>query len=169
MKDVLFEKHGGPDGLHLAEVTDPTRGPRDLVVVLRGQDVKAVDDDDPHRGGGCDSSRGGFGIQLVKDLGARVVTVGSGGNHDCGRCVGGDRGSGYNKEDFTTAVSDCDVVFDTGGGDVQVRSYAVLKPGGRLVWIAAAPAGFQPTPKGVHVPRPKVKRDPAELERVLAL
>ena len=33
-------------------------------------------------------------------------------------------------------------MFDTVGGDV-VRSYKVLKPGGRLVWIAAAPEGFQ--------------------------
>ena len=36
-------------------------------------------------------------------------------------------------------------MFDTVGGEVQVRSYDVLKPGGRLVWIAPAPAGFQPS------------------------
>jgi NADPH:quinone reductase-like Zn-dependent oxidoreductase len=61
------------------------------------------------------------------------------------------------------------VVFDTVGGEVQVRSFAVLKPGGRLVWIAAAPAGFQPTRKDVHVLRPNVRRDRAHLERMLAL
>jgi NADPH:quinone reductase-like Zn-dependent oxidoreductase len=66
-------------------------------------------------------------------------------------------------------VHDCNVVFDTVGGEVQVRSYAVLKPGVRLVWIAAAPAGFQPSRKDVEVLRPNVKRDRAHLERMLAL
>ena len=66
-------------------------------------------------------------------------------------------------------MHDCDVVFDTVGGEVQVRSYAVLKPGGRLVWIATAPAGFQPPRKDVEVLRPNVKRDRAHLERMLAL
>src|SRR6516164_2123868 len=92
----------------------------------------------------------GFGIQLAKHLGA-------------------DRAIDYNEHDFATAVHDCDVVFDTVGGDVQVRSYAVLKPGGRLVWIAAAPPGFQPSRKDVEVLRPNVKRDRAHLERMLAL
>ena len=63
----------------------------------------------------------------------------------------------------------CDVVFDTVGGEVQVRSYDVLKPGGRLVWIAAAPSGFRPTRTDVQVLRPKVDRDRAHLERMLEL
>ena len=70
---------------------------------------------------------------------------------------------------FHQGRADCDVVFDTVGGDVQVRSYDVLKPGGRLVWIAAAPAGFQPSRKDVEVLRPNVARDRAHLERMLAL
>ena len=63
----------------------------------------------------------------------------------------------------------CDVVFDTVGGEVQVRSYEVLKPGGRLVWIAPAPAGFQPSRKDVEVLRPRVARDRAHLERMKEL
>jgi len=66
-------------------------------------------------------------------------------------------------------VSNCDVVFDTVGGEVQVRSYEVLKPGGRLVWVAAAPDGFQPSRKDVQTLRPGVARDRAHLERILAL
>jgi NADPH:quinone reductase-like Zn-dependent oxidoreductase len=75
----------------------------------------------------------------------------------------------YNAEDFTKAVADCDVVFDTVGGDVQIRSYAVLKPGGRLVWIAAAPEGSQPPRSDVKVLRPGVARDRKHLERILEL
>ena len=111
----------------------------------------------------------GFAIQLAKHLGATVITTASASNHDYVRGLGADRAIDYNARDFTAAVHECDVVFDTVGGDVQVRSYAVLKPGGRLVWIAAAPAGFQPTRKDVEVLRPNVKRDRAHLERMLAL
>src|SRR5499427_2746074 len=111
----------------------------------------------------------GFGIQLAKHLGATVVTTASARNHDYVRSLGADRVIDYNKEDFSKTVSGCDVVFDTVGGDVQVRSYPVLKLGGRLVWIAPAPAGFQPTRTDVQVLRPGVARDRAHLERMLAL
>ncbi len=111
----------------------------------------------------------GFAIQLAKHLGATVITTASARNHDYVKSLGADRAIDYNTQDFTKAAGDCDVVFDTVGGEVQVRSYDVLKPGGRLVWIAAAPAGFQPSRKDVQVLRPNVARDRAHLERMLAL
>jgi NADPH:quinone reductase-like Zn-dependent oxidoreductase len=111
----------------------------------------------------------GFAIQLAKHIGATVVTTASARNHDYVRGLGADRVIDYQKEDFASAVSDCDVVFDTVGGEVQVRSYKVLKPGGRLVWIAAAPAGFQPSRSDVEVLRPRVARDRAHLERMIEL
>jgi NADPH:quinone reductase-like Zn-dependent oxidoreductase len=111
----------------------------------------------------------GFAIQLAKYLGAVVVTTASARNHDYVKSLGADRAIDYNTQDFTKVAGPCDVVFDTVGGEVQVRSYEVLKPGGRLVWIAAAPAGFQPSRKDVEVLRPNVKRDRAHLERMLAL
>jgi NADPH:quinone reductase-like Zn-dependent oxidoreductase len=111
----------------------------------------------------------GFAIQLARHLGATVITTASARNHDYVRSLGADRAVDYNTEDFATTVRDCDVVFDTVGGEVQVRSYAVLKAGGRLVWIAAAPPGFQPSRKDVEVVRPNVKRDRAHLQRMLAL
>jgi len=108
----------------------------------------------------------GFAIQLAKHIGATVITTASARNHDYVKGLGADRVIDYNTEDFTKSVSNCDVVFDTVGGDVQVRSYAVLKPGGRLVWIAPAPAGFQPPRSDVEVLRPRVARDRAHLERM---
>src|SRR5450631_4693505 len=86
----------------------------------------------------------GFAIQLAKHLGATVVTTASAANADYVRGLGADRVIDYHAEDFTNSVSGCDVVFDAVGGDVQLRSYSVLKPGGRLVWVAPAPAGFKP-------------------------
>jgi len=111
----------------------------------------------------------GFGIQLAKHLGATVITTASAGNHSyvCG--LGADRVIDYNVEDFATAVSNCDVVFDTVGGKVRAGCYAVLKPGGRLVWIAPAPEGFRVPRTDVETLRPNVMRDRAHLERMLAL
>jgi threonine dehydrogenase-like Zn-dependent dehydrogenase len=49
---------------------------------------------------------------------------------------GGRRGT---HSDFTQVVTGCDAVFDTVGGDVAQRSFAVLKPGGRAAFIASGP------------------------------
>jgi NADPH:quinone reductase-like Zn-dependent oxidoreductase len=111
----------------------------------------------------------GFAIQLAKHIGATVVTTASARNHDYVKKLGADRVIDYNTDDFTKAAGPCDVVFDTVGGEVQVRSYKVLKPGGRLVWIAAAPPGFEPARKDVQVLRPRVARDRPHLERMLEL
>ncbi len=98
-----------------------------------------------------------------------MITTASAGNRDYVRGLGADRVIDYQAEDFGAVVSDCDVVFDTVGGEVQVRSYAVLKPGGRLVWIAPAPEGFKPARRDVETLRPAVARDRAHLEHILAL
>jgi NADPH:quinone reductase-like Zn-dependent oxidoreductase len=111
----------------------------------------------------------GFAIQLAKYLGATVITTASAANADYVRGLGADRAIDYRTEDFTKTVSDCDVVFDTVGDDVQARSYSVLKPGGRLVWVAPATAGFKPSRTDVKVLRPAVSRDRAHLEQIVAL
>jgi NADPH:quinone reductase-like Zn-dependent oxidoreductase len=111
----------------------------------------------------------GFAIQLAKHIGARVITTASAGNHAYVRGLGADRVIDYRTEDFATTVAGCDVVFDTVGGAVRAGCYAVLKPGGRLVWIAPAPDGFQPPRGDVQTLRPNVARDRAHLQRMLAL
>jgi NADPH:quinone reductase-like Zn-dependent oxidoreductase len=111
----------------------------------------------------------GFGIQLAKHLGATVITTASASNHPYVRSLGADRVIDYNAEDFTAIGSICDVVFDTVGGGVRAGCYTVLKPGGKLVWIAPAPEGFHPGRDDVQTLRPNVIRDRAHLERMLAL
>lgn len=112
----------------------------------------------------------GFAVQLAKHLGATVIATASANNHAYVRSLGADRVIDYNKEDFTAIGPICDVVYDTvGGADVRARSYQVLKPGGKLVWIAPAPDGFQPPRDDVETLKPDVKRDRAHLERMLAL
>jgi NADPH:quinone reductase-like Zn-dependent oxidoreductase len=111
----------------------------------------------------------GFAVQLAKHIGAHVIATASAGNLAYVRGLGADQVIDYNAEDFTKLGPICDVVFDTVGGPVRAGCYKVLKPGGRLVWIAPAPEGFQIPRSDVETLRPDVKRDRAHLERMLAL
>jgi NADPH:quinone reductase-like Zn-dependent oxidoreductase len=111
----------------------------------------------------------GLAIQLAHHLGAKVITTASAGNHAYVKSLGAEQVVDYTAQDFTKVVELCDVVFDTVGGDPGVRSYEVLKPGGRLVWIAATPEGFVPTRQDVVSSRPAVLRDRSHLQRMLTL
>lgn len=110
-----------------------------------------------------------FAIQLAKHLGARVVTTASAANHDYLRSIGADEVIDYNAVDFTKVVKDCDAVFDTVGGDVAQRSFAVLKPGGRAAFIASGAQAPKPERNDVVALRPSVGRDRPHLERIVAL
>jgi NADPH:quinone reductase-like Zn-dependent oxidoreductase len=88
-----------------------------------------------------------FAIQLAKHLGARVITTASAANHDYLHQIGADEIIDYNKVDFTKVVKDCDAAFDTVGGDVAQRTFAVLKPGGRAAFIASARRCRWPAPQ----------------------
>jgi NADPH:quinone reductase-like Zn-dependent oxidoreductase len=110
-----------------------------------------------------------FAIQLAKHLGAHVITTASAANHDYLRQIGADEIIDYNAVDFTKAVKDCDAVFDTVGGDVAQRSYAVLKPGGRAAFIASGAQAPKPERSDVTGLRPSVGRDRPHLERIVEL
>jgi len=111
----------------------------------------------------------GFAIQLAKHLGARVITTASAVNHGYLRQIGADEIIDYNSVDFTKVVKDCDAVFDTVGGDVAQRSFAVLKPGGRAAFIASGAQAPKPERSDVVALRPHVGRDRPHLERIVAL
>jgi NADPH:quinone reductase-like Zn-dependent oxidoreductase len=111
----------------------------------------------------------GVAIQIAKHLGARVVTTASAANHDYVRGLGADQVIDYNVHDFAAVVSGCDAVFDTVGGDVAQRSFAVLRPGGRAAFIASGATAPTPTRDDVESLRPQVGRDRRHLERILAL
>jgi NADPH:quinone reductase-like Zn-dependent oxidoreductase len=112
---------------------------------------------------------GSFAIQLAKHLGARVITTASAANRDYVSAIGADEIIDYNAVDFTRVVSDCDAVFDTVGGDVAQRSFAVLKPGGRAAFIASGARAPKPDRGDVVALRPHVGRDRPHLERIVAL
>jgi NADPH:quinone reductase-like Zn-dependent oxidoreductase len=112
---------------------------------------------------------GGFAVGLARHLGARVIATASAANHDYVRSLGAHEVIDYRTEDFTKRVKHVDAVFDTAGGDVTTRSFAVLRPGGRLATVAAGGAAPASPRSDVVSLRPNVKRERRSLERVAGL
>jgi len=110
-----------------------------------------------------------FAIQLAKHIGARVITTTSAGNLPYVRGLGADEVIDYTTQDFTQLVSGCDAVFETVGGDVALRSFSVLRPGGRAAFIASGPQAPASPRADVQSLRPSVARDRRHLERIAAL
>jgi len=110
-----------------------------------------------------------FAIQLAKHIGARVITTTSTGNLGFVRDLGADEVIDYMTTDFTKVVKNCDAVFDTVGDDVALKSFTVLKPGGRAAFIASGAQAPKPDRSDVTALRPAVGRDRPPLERIAEL
>ena len=110
-----------------------------------------------------------FAIQLAKHIGARVITTASAANAAYLRALGADEVIDYNATDFATAVKNVDAAFDTVGGDVAARTFAVLKPGGRAAFIASGPQAPKPERGDVASLRPAVPRLRKYMDRVAEL
>jgi NADPH:quinone reductase-like Zn-dependent oxidoreductase len=87
---------------------------------------------------GAAGNVGGLAVQLARAAGAHVIGTASAADLEFVLGVGAhdviDAAEG-----FEDAVEPVDVVFDTVGGERLRRSRAVLRPGGRLVSVAAEP------------------------------
>jgi len=81
---------------------------------------------------------GTIAIQVARHIGAEVIATCSNANVGAVEDLGA-TAIPYDRVDFTKAVSDCDIVLDTVGGEVHEKSYRVLKKGGRLVYLIARP------------------------------
>jgi alcohol dehydrogenase len=98
--------------------------------IARGQSVLV------HGGAG---GIGSMAIQMANDLGAHVVTTVRGSQVADAERLGAQRVIDYESQRFEEVVRDLDAVFDTVGGDTYVRSFKVLKRGGRLVSMLQPP------------------------------
>ena len=92
-------------------------------------------DDNPVRAGGI----GSIAVQLAKHIGAHVVTTVTAADVEYVRRLGADETIDYETQKFEEVVRDLDAVFDTVGGSTYVRSFRVLKRGGRLVSMLERP------------------------------
>ncbi len=89
---------------------------------------------------------GVFAVQLARWRGATVIGTASAHNAAFVRGLGADEVIDYRAVRFEDIARGIDVVFDTVGGETLDRSWGVLKPGGRLVTIAASVEG-SPDPR----------------------
>ena len=113
---------------------------------------------------------GAFAIQYCKSRGAMVYATCSAGNSEFVRGLGADEAIDYTKSDFAAGLSDIDVVYDTMGGDIHVRSQAVLKPGDMLVCLNAAPVPVDaPARDDIEIETPLVTYLRADGERLAEL
>jgi NADPH:quinone reductase-like Zn-dependent oxidoreductase len=81
---------------------------------------------------------GHLAVQLARARGATVIGTASAANVEAVRRLGADEVID-SSQPFEGLVEDVDLVFDTAGGERLERSLAVLRPGGRLVSVAAEP------------------------------
>lgn len=82
---------------------------------------------------------GTFAIQLAKQMGAYVATTASQKGFELVKRLGADEIVDYRNEKFEDRLHDYDAVFDTLGGKILLRSFKVLRKGGRIVSIAGLP------------------------------
>ena len=87
---------------------------------------------------GASGSVGAFAVQLAHQRGAYVIASAAARNRDFVKQLGADEFIDYTSQQFDALVSDIDTVFDTVGGEIFTRSFRVIKPGGRVITIAAS-------------------------------
>ncbi|WP_068672098.1 NADP-dependent oxidoreductase [Oceanobacillus sp. Castelsardo] len=92
---------------------------------------------------------GSFAIQFAKNVGAYVVTTAGTHNVEFLKSLGADEVIDYKKEDFETVLRDFDFVLDSLGGENQVKSFTVLKNGGKLASIVSEPSKEKANQKNI--------------------
>jgi len=110
---------------------------------------------------------GVFAVQLARWRGAHVIATASAANLDFVRMLGAEQVIDYRTTRFEDVVNEVDAVFDTVGGETLDRSWRVLKPGGKLVTVAAG--GAQADKQRVRDAFMLVRADGCQLRQVAGL
>jgi NADPH:quinone reductase-like Zn-dependent oxidoreductase len=118
------------------------------------------------------AAAGGVGhlaVQIAREQGAEVIATCSAANADFVRGLGASEVIAYDQAAFDERLRDIDVVFDVMGGEVHARSYNVLKRGGVMACLVAAPFQDQSQAHGVELRMVQVRPDPAALSALVEL
>jgi NADPH:quinone reductase-like Zn-dependent oxidoreductase len=89
---------------------------------------------------GAGGSVGSIAVQEAHRRGATVIATAASSSFERLRKDGADRVIDYKTERFEDYAKHVDAVLDAVGGDVQQRSFSVLKPGGVLIAITQPPS-----------------------------
>jgi len=112
---------------------------------------------------------GHFAVQFAKHAGARVIGTGSSRNRDFVLGLGADEYVDYTEQEVSNAVSGVDVALDAVGGETTESLVPVLREGGILVTIAAAPPEEAARERGARAELLVTSPDPDELARIADL
>ena len=93
---------------------------------------------------------GAYAVQFARQVGAKIIATAAAVDLEFVRSLGASEVIDYRTGQFETVGRQVDVVFDLVGGDMQQRSYAVLKPGGYLVATSQPPAPAEAAKHGVR-------------------
>jgi NADPH:quinone reductase-like Zn-dependent oxidoreductase len=88
---------------------------------------------------GAAGNVGAYAVQMARDAGVKVSATAGAQDLDFVRSLGAAQVIESRSDRFEDEVEAMDAVVDLVGGDVQARSFAVLKPGGILVSAVSQP------------------------------
>ncbi len=88
---------------------------------------------------GAAGNVGAYAVQLARR--AHLCSIATAGSEDIGyvRSLGADRVVDFRTERFEDEIRNADAVLDLVGGEVQERSFQVLRPGGKLISAVLEP------------------------------
>jgi NADPH:quinone reductase-like Zn-dependent oxidoreductase len=112
---------------------------------------------------------GHMAIQIAKAKGCWVATTVSGRDKDFVLGLGADKAIDYKNERFEDQVSDLDLVYDRIGGEIQTRSFAVLKSGGALVSTLQEPDKQKAKEKNLRTAHYSAEANGSELAEIARL
>jgi NADPH:quinone reductase-like Zn-dependent oxidoreductase len=117
---------------------------------------------------GAGGAVGGAATQLAHHRGARVIAVATAESRERLREYGADEVIDYKATPFESVAREVDVVLDGVGGDVQQRSFSVLRPGGALIALTAPPAQEEAAKYHVRAIMLQTEASAASLEALTA-
>jgi NADPH:quinone reductase-like Zn-dependent oxidoreductase len=118
---------------------------------------------------GAGGAVGGLAVQLAHHLGVIVIAATSAPSLNRVKRYGANQVIEYAAGPFEKSVHGVDAVLDTVGGDVQQRSFGVLKPGGVLVAITQPPSEEEAAKRGVKASMLATEVSSAGLRKVAQL
>jgi NADPH:quinone reductase-like Zn-dependent oxidoreductase len=112
---------------------------------------------------------GSFAVQFARWQGARVLATASTRHQQFLRQLGADEAIDYTKTRFEDVAREVDVVLDTIGGEVQERSWRVIRAGGVLVSVVGPPDDSAVRDRGLRGMHVFTKANGARLSEIARL
>ena len=117
---------------------------------------------------GAGGAVGSVAVQLAHRLGARVIASASAESQERLLRYGADEVLDYKATPFESVAKEVDVVLDGIGGEVQQRSFSVLKPGGILVALGQPPSQEEAAAHSVRAIMLQTETSTASLQALAA-